>query len=337
MSLATNVARKQNLIIAVAIVVAALVLAPRSAVGQQSLAPGARTVTDAHNCYPYDGKWMDRIDRALSTGVPVAIEQDMNWYVPPNGGAPRAVVAHGDVLSGAEPGLEEYFFDRIRPLVEAALNSPDHSQWPLIVLNLDFKSNRPELLHAVWTLLEAHRDWLTTARKTADGTVQPWKLGPVLVLNGPADEQQKIFYDEVPVGEQLLTFGAVHTNMHDITASSEAIESEPASNYRRWWNNPWSVVEANGQPKAGAWTRAKQMRLKALVDHAHRQGLWIRFYTLDGASAGEMQRNGWFHQYNFGSLAAAQLRWKAAIAARVDYIATDQYEELGTLVHHSHR
>ncbi|HUA84658.1 MAG TPA: hypothetical protein VMB85_12410 [Bryobacteraceae bacterium] len=33
-----------------------------------------RPVLDAHNCYPYDGKWTDRIDRALKTGFPVSIE-----------------------------------------------------------------------------------------------------------------------------------------------------------------------------------------------------------------------------------------------------------------------
>ena len=29
---------------------------------------------DAHNCYPYEGRWTDRIDRALAVGFPVAIE-----------------------------------------------------------------------------------------------------------------------------------------------------------------------------------------------------------------------------------------------------------------------
>ena len=31
-----------------------------------------RPVPDAHNCYPYDGKWTDRIDRALTTGFQIA-------------------------------------------------------------------------------------------------------------------------------------------------------------------------------------------------------------------------------------------------------------------------
>jgi hypothetical protein len=50
------------------------------AFGQAVVAPGARSVMDAHNCYPYDGRWGDRVDRALSAGTPVAIEQDLAWY-----------------------------------------------------------------------------------------------------------------------------------------------------------------------------------------------------------------------------------------------------------------
>jgi glycerophosphoryl diester phosphodiesterase len=69
-------------------------------------------------------------------------------------------------------------------------------------------------------------------------------------------------------------------------------------------------------------------RLRALVEHAHANGLWIRFYTLDGATKDELSCHGWFRNYNFGSLAAAQQRWRAAQSAGVDYIASDQYETL---------
>jgi hypothetical protein len=62
------------------------------------------------------------------------------------------------------------------------------------------------------------------------------------------------------------------------------------------------------------------------VDRAHSLGYWIRFYTLDGFTAAESQ--GWDQGYNFGSHAAVLSRWKAALAAGVDLIATDQYETL---------
>lgn len=294
--------------------------------------PGTRTVLDAHNCYPYDGRWSDRIDRALSAGLPVAIEQDLNWYVPSSGGTPRVVVAHGGTLTGNEPTLESYFFARVRPIMETALRNPDHSQWPLITLNLDFKSEQPQLLHAVWLVLQKHQEWLTTAVKGTSGKVRPLKLGPMLVLTGPSDAQQKVFYDDVPVGGRLLVFGAVYTNEQNVAAAPEVIEPASATDYRRWWNNPWDVIEPEGQAKAGDWTPASQQRLKEFVSHAHQHGVWIRFYTLDGASQAEQARNGWFADYNFSSEAAAKLRWKAAIADGVDYLATDEYEKVGALI-----
>ena len=105
-----------------------------------------------------------------------------------------------------------------------------------------------------------------------------------------------------------------------------------ATNYRRWWNNPWLVVEKGGQRKAGAWTAADNQRLGALVRYAHSHGLWMRFYTLNGASARQSRANGWEKDYSFGSLKAVQARWKAEAEAGVDYMATDQYEDLGAFL-----
>jgi hypothetical protein len=85
-------------------------------------------------------------------------------------------------------------------------------------------------------------------------------------------------------------------------------------------------VEAAGQQHAGEWTPEKMNRLRALVERAHANGLWIRFYTLDGSAESELSCHGWFRSYNFGSLDAARKRWQAAIAAHVDYLASDQYE-----------
>jgi hypothetical protein len=41
-----------------------------------------------------------------------------------------------------------------------------------------------------------------------------------------------------------------------------------------------------------------------MVQHAHAQGLWIRFYTLDGVTPEQQKKNGWLKTYNFPSLAA---------------------------------
>src|ERR1700723_531393 len=81
-------------------------------------------VLDAHNCYPYEGQWSDRIDRALgtrATGFPVAIEQDIAWGVDKGTGKFRPVVTHKKETNGDEPTLRDYFFEHVRPIVEKAL------------------------------------------------------------------------------------------------------------------------------------------------------------------------------------------------------------------------
>lgn len=301
--------------------------------GGDRFQPGARVVMDAHNCYPYGEWWGDRIERALSAGTPLAIEQDLYWYTDPHTGKSWSVVTHGAPASGEEPTLESYFFAHVRPLVEQALRSGDHRNWPLITLNLDLKTEEPAHLAAIRRMLEAHEDWITWAERGTDvRRMEPLNVGPILVLTGESDAQQAGFYDAVPVGGRLLVFGAAHTNARDEMAAPEVLEPAPADNYRRWWNNPWGVVEAGGQTKAGEWTEGDNARLKALVQHAHAHHLWIRFYTLDGATKQELSCNGWFRGYNFGSAKAAAVRWHAAAAAGVDYIASDQYEQLGAML-----
>lgn len=316
----------------------AILQTSRPAAAQSAPQPGSRSLMDAHNCYPYDGRWSDRIDRALSTGTPLAIEQDLAWYTDPKTGKSWSVVTHGAPMSGHEPTLDHYFFDRVRPIVEKALRQGNHGNWPLITLNLDFKDNKPEHLAAVLALLRKYQSWITSAAKGEEiATVEPLDVKPILVLSGEADEQQKVFYDDIPVGARVLDFGAIHSAGKDPQALPEVLDAEKANNYRRWWNNPWSVVEMGGQPRAGEWSMQKMNRLRALVERAHANGLWIRFYTLDGATGKELSANGWFRGYNFGSLAAARIRWRAAVEARVDYIASDQYELLAEEIRHAHR
>jgi hypothetical protein len=295
--------------------------------------PGARSILDAHNCYPYFEWWHDRIDRALSAGAPLAIEQDLLWYKDPKTGKSRSVISHGAPATGTEPTLKDYFFERLRPVVEKALREGNKGDWPLITLNLDLKSEEPEHLAAIWQTLTDYRKWLTTAPKTSDvRELQPLDIRPVLVLTGESQAQKVAFYDQLPNGAPLLVFGATPTNAKDVAAAPQALAPDPADNYHRWWNNSWRVVENAGQENAGEWTPAKEARLTQLVRYAHQHNLWIRFYTLDGASADELSCHGWFRTYNFGSKQAVVKRWKGARAAGVDYIATDQYEDLAEVL-----
>ena len=79
------------------------------------------------------------------------------------------------------------------------------------------------------------------------------------------------------------------------------------------------------------WTPREDQRLKSFVQYAHGKNLWSRFYTLDGFNPADSQ--GWSEGYNFGSLDAVKVRWKAAIEAGVDFIAVDQYEEFAKFLH----
>jgi len=290
-----------------------------------ALVPGTRVLLDAHNSYPEDGRWADRIDRALGTGLPLAIEQDLIWYRDPATGEGRSVVSHGQPFTGREPGMREYFFERIRPIVEKALQENRRDDWPIITLNLDFKSDEPEHHAAVWKLLGEYESWLCTATKSTDAaTVQPMRPAPVLVLTGEQDTQQQDFSDRIPADAPLRLFGAVH-RQPDGTPGAR-------TNYRRWWNNSWTQIEPEGQPKAGAWTPEDEQRLTTAVKAAHAAGLWIRYYTLDGYDPADTS-GGWGASYNFGSLAAVRTRWRAAIRAGVDFVAVNQYEEFARELH----
>jgi hypothetical protein len=267
-------------------------------------------LADAHNCYPYEGQYKNRIDRALSVGFPVAIEQDIAYY---NG---QAVVTHTDKTTGVEPTLKDHFFERVRPIVEQALKDNHRDRWPLIVMHFDFKDLQTPLLQEVWKVLGQYEPWIATAVKTADPLhLSPFDMKPILVLTEDADPQEEVFFNQVAVGAKLRVFGSGHTNL-----------IVPPTNYRRWLNYSWHAVEPEGQPKAGDWTPAAAARLKALVEGAHKLGYWIRFYTLDGYAPSDNQ--GWFEQYDFGTKAAVEIRWKAALDAGVDLIASDQYEDL---------
>jgi hypothetical protein len=298
-----------------------------------------KPVLDAHNCYPYEGHWNDRITRALNSGFPVSIEQDIAWYVDPSTGKGKAVVSHTPKAAGSEPTLRDYFFEQVRPTVEKALAEKKRDQWPLIVLHFDFKDNQPAVLEAVWQLLGEYEPWLSTAVKTDHPEkLSPIDRKPILVITENSDAQAKVFFDNVPVGSKIRVFGAAHTmqppsemslqeKMHwAATVAPEQFVSEAPTNYRRWSNNSWFAVEEGGQSKAGDWTETDDRRLRSLVDHAHKLGYWIRFYTLDGFAQADDQ--GWGRGYNFGSQEAVIPRWKAAVAAGVNFIATDQYEGL---------
>jgi hypothetical protein len=310
-------------------------------------APGARVLVDAHNAYPSDGQFTDRIDRALASGLPLAIEQDLFWYIDPKTGAGRSVVSHTEEEAAAAPTFEDYFFKKVAPVMTKALAENRRDDWPLITLNLDFKTNEPAHHAAVWALLGKYEAWLTTTERTASADqAAPLRLGPMLVLTGSNDAQQVSFHDNVAIGQRLRLFGAIsdvrppgadraEQAKNYPTMPAATLIPGPPTNYRRWVNFSWAAVETGGAPAAADWSSADNDRLRALVVRAHQMNLWIRFYTLNGHAPNAGQ--GWGESYNFGSEDAAATRWKAAIDAGTDFIATDMYEALARVKRDAHK
>jgi hypothetical protein len=186
---------------------------------------------------------------------------------------------------------------------------------------------------------------LTTAPKAAAGAAPtPLTVGPLLVLTENGDGQAASFFDPIKPGERLLIFGSAPapeaSRIEDpelrartlARGSPESLVPGPPNSYRRWVNFSWAVIEEGGQTKAGDWSPADARRLRELVDRAHGLGYLIRFYTLNGHA--RLEHPELTASYNFGSLDAARLRWRAAIDAGVDLLATDQYEELARTLGH---
>ena len=317
-------------------IVVALLISTTAAA--QSYLPGGRTLLDAHNCYPYDGEYADRIDRALATGLPVAIEQDLVWYDDPEAGKHRAIVSHGPPITGEEPIIEDYFFERIRPIMEQAIADGNKADWPLVTLNVDYKNRDLEHIQDNYRVFSQYTDWLTWAEKTdTPDKAEPLQVGPLLILVGAGANPRKVFHDEIPDGGKVIAFGAVdkrpprmrgldEQGRWDATATSDLDKylAKPASNYFRWWNDSWYLIESGGASRGEDWNEQDAARLNTIVKHAHKLGYWLRLYTLNGHTQEESQ--GWFANYNFGSTTEAQKRWQACIQTGVDFVATDMYE-----------
>lgn len=307
---------------------------------KQTYGPGSRIQMLAHNAYPDHGKYGDRLDRAISSGFPFVVEQDLAWM---DG---KSILIHGAKAAGTDdPTLESYFIPKIRPLMEKALKDGNKGNWPLVTLYLDIKNDPPEHLEAVNQMLDKYNDWLTTAVKTSDISKQsPLDLKPMMVLveDKQNDIKQQFFYDKIPVGGKIRAFGSATKadgnpkKLPKAEAVKLMTDMDPeklfpakADNYHRWFGTDWAFIESCGKMH-GEWTAASEARLKKFVDHGHRMGYFVSLYSINGFTGAENQ--GWTDEFNFGSKAEALTRWKAAIKAHADFIGTDQYEELAQVV-----
>ncbi|MBB5059421.1 hypothetical protein HDF16_004147 [Granulicella aggregans] len=311
------------------------------AASKPTVAPGARTVVMAHNAYPDHGKYADRLDRAIASGAPFMVEEDLAWV---NG---RSLICHGAKNSTPnDPDLESYFFPKVQPMMEQALKDGNKGNWPLVTLYLDIKNDPPEHLQYINQLLDKYNAWLTTAAKTDDISKQSkLKPGPMMILveDKNNDIKQKFFYDDLPVNGNIRVFGSytklvenpTHLPKLDfinslVAVPMEQVTTQKADNYHRWWGVDWAYVEKGGEEHHGEWGKEQTERLKNIVQYGHKLGYLMGFYCLDGFTAADNQ--GWEDEYNFGSMDQVAPRWKAAMAAHADIISSDQYEELAKTI-----
>ena len=310
--------------------------------------PGTRTQVLSHNAYPDHGKSTDRLDQALAAGLPLATEQDLAWV---DG---KSLLIYGAKnASTDDPTLENYFFAKVKPIVEQALKDGNKGNWPLITLYLDIKNDPPEHLQAISNLLDKYDTWLTTAVKTKDIKKQsPLNLKPIMVIveDKQNDIKQKFFYNNVPVGGKVRVFGSVtkfnenptklpKERRFEATALLPTIDvkqliPQKADNYHRWFGTGWAFVEKGGAEGSAEWTKTSEKRLKNFVEYGHRQGYFVGFYCLDGYTDAENQ--GWDKDNNFGSKEKVMQRWTAAVRAHADFISTDQMKDLAEVINTAH-
>ena len=255
--------------------------------------------------------------------------------------AGASVVSHDAKPDGTEPTLEAHFFDRVRPLIETALRDNRKDTWPVMVLHLDFKTNEPAHHQAIWELLGKYESWLTTAERVADEQrVTPFTPGPLLVLTEAGQNQVDTLLHarsgrrqaaalrhrpagDVPGGHhrrgargrrRLGAAGRAHPDRRD---QLPALDQLPLGGRRARRAEQGRSVDQRRRP-AAARDRVAGPRdgLVGAVLHPQRP-LRCR------------QGKGWTASYNFGSLAAVRERMAAARDAGVEFIASDQYEELG--------
>jgi hypothetical protein len=268
----------------------------------------------AHNCYPENSTGNGRLVEALELGID-NIEIDLGWD---EAGA-RLIVGHDATprTGVVYPELEAYLV----PALEAHWRKPRPDGAPR-VLTIDWKTEHPGAVRRFKEFLDAHADWFTSAPKAHPSPLTSRRI--MICFSG--SDRAKELYDALiaPGGEYRAfcdtVFGAGGGYREDVAAYVPAA----ATAYHRFLAFHWGHVERGGPARAGDWTGEESARLEALIEQVHRQGFRVRFYTLNGHTG---PLGG---PYRFTSDAAALIRWKAAVAARADWVATDEY---GQIVH----
>ena len=234
------------------------------------LTPGTRVLLDAHNAYrgwrtlqrsaragPVDWDCRSPSSR-ISSGIAIRALA-----------SGRSVVSHGAPLSGSEPSLDEYFFQRSARLIEQALRENRRETWPVDHAQSRLQDERAGALTRpcgrcsgklrvvaddrpsrregrrdcgprAWAAARAHRRGRRAGRMCSMTQFQ-WADGFVCSVPCIRDSAKRLQAGRGARASRPRIAGSVLRDR--------------ASNYRRWWNHPWSVVELRrSEANAGEWT-----------------------------------------------------------------------------------
>ena len=298
----------------------------QSSIDNRQFLPGHRALLDAHNAYPDRGRFADRIDVALATGLPVGDRAGPGVVRGPRRRAGAAGVARIHVRRRRAHAGVVLLRARAAP---GRGGARQRDRRPTGRSSRSTSTSRPTSRHTMprcgrcWA---STRRWLTTAPRVADAAaVAPLQVGPVLVLTGSPDIQQVTFHDAVPVGRSPA---CLRRHRRHRAAGIDAGGAAARRRRPRTTAAGGIIRGASSRPKASAPPASGRRRMP----RASRRSSPTRTRTASGSgstrsTASPASARGGPASYNFGSLDAVSRRWRAAMDAKVDFIATDQYAE----------
>ena len=192
--------------------------------------------------------------------------------------------------------MRDYFFERIRPLMEGALKEGDHGNWPLVTLNLDLSQMNPPIMRQVWKLLKQYEPWICSAERSSDKQmVMPLRIRPLLVLTGEADSQERDFYESCPWAAACLCLEQSTRRKKTRCHRSRLWSRSPRITTGAGRTIPGLLWNVGDRERQDPGRPQDEVRLRQLVSRAHELGLWIRFYTLNGLRDRDLRRK-WLGQ-----------------------------------------